>query len=407
MAQKNISWPLVLSIIFLHFMIVRMAGFPLTIVPFAISIFLYFHVKTAIKPRGLLLGGALLIWPICVYVMYEMLGGSADLTEFSKTYLLWVYAISAIILISFAPLKRTINYSFEFLIALVVITVFSLAQILFFKLLGSTLLYNPFGAYTYMGEYQIERFSGDEYSRAPGFYLEPSFCAFVIFFLTAAILISNDKNRAFNWLLAFSLLSVVITGSASGMIAIPSLIIVRAIAILKSKLLKLILVFVTPVLIVIFGEIFLSHRVEEIAVEGSSGYWRLVAPLIILTKVFAEYPLGVPFGQIEAFLLPLGLQHGTNTGTSIDNGVYYLAFYFGWFVVPFVAGLLYKFLQSMFRGDVTGVTYWWFILFSLQFSGGVLLPEYIFPLLLITMQYRRIVHLKNNWFAQPFESNGK
>lgn len=392
MVKKKINWWLILSIIGLHFMIVRLPGseYPLTAAPFAILIFLYFYVRAAIRPLGLLLGATLLIWPFCIYGMYELLGASADPSRFSRTYLLWAYAIFAIMLFSFAPLKKIPNYSREFIIALAVVAAFSLAQVAFFKLFGSTLLYNPFGEYTYMGEYQIDRFAVGDFARAPGFYLEPSFCAFVMFFLTAAILINEKKRDVPGWLWLLSFLSIAITGSASGIIAIFSLFIMRAITSFKNRMLKLTLIFFTPVLVGVFVTFFLAERFAEISVEGTSGYWRLVAPLIILSKVYAEYPFGVPLGQIEAFLLPLGLKHGAGTGTSIDNGIYYLAFYFGWLAVPFVLGLLFKFLQSMFREDIVGVTLWWFILVSLQFSGGIFLPEYIFPLLLISMQYRRI-----------------
>lgn len=396
MGKSKISWALIFSIVCIHFMFARPAGFPLTIAPFAILFFLYVHTKKTITMKGLLIGLFLFVWPFCVYGQYEFLGGNTDLAEFGKTYLLWLYASAAVIFGLFSPLSKFRDYSREFIIALIVIAFFSLFQVLLVKIFGSTMLYNPFGEHTYMVEYKVERMVGENFARAPGLFLEPSFNAFIMFFLAVAILLTKQISKSSFWVLVFTLFSVLISGSASGMLATVSLAFFLFLAVVvKNRISRILLLLMAPIILAGVGSFYLSNRVAELSIEGTSGYWRLIAPLVVLGDVFVDFPLGVSFGQIESFLLPFGLQHGEGIGTSIDNGIYYLAFYFGWVWALLVLGLLYKFVQSMLHADTVGVIFWWYILASLQFSGGILLPEYIFPLLLVLYQYRRVRKIQN------------
>lgn len=391
--QKSINWWLVLSLIFLHFMVVKVGGYPLTVTPVAIAVFLLFGFRASVRINALYWLGGGVVWPFVVYLMYEVVGGSADFIEFARTYALWCYATLAMTIATLSPMKVNRDYSPEFRVVLIAIIIFSLAQVTMKMAANSELLYNPFGEHTYMGAYKVERFAGEGFARAPGFYLEPSFCAFMLFFLVSAVLIRVRQKGAGNWFL-LGLLGTAIVGSATGLLAMAVLGMTMAVTHARKRATRILLSVVLFTVVVFASSIILYSRLNEIGVEGTSGYWRLIAPLIILSKVFAEYPFGVPFGQIEAFLLPLGLQHGDTVGSSIDNGVYFLAFYFGWFAVPLPIFLAYKYLKKIIDGDSAGAIYWWFVLFSLQFSGGILLPEYIFPLILITFQYRGLTYKK-------------
>ena len=138
------------------------------------------------------------------------------------------------------------------------------------------------------------------------------------------------------------------------------------------------------------------YRFGEINVEGTSGYWRLIAPLIITSEVVFQHPLGVPFGHMQDFIIPLGLFHGNSVGSTLDNGMYVLLFYFSWFGICFVLWMLYMLAKAIYRGNARDIILWWFVIVSLQFSGGIFLPEYLFILLLVVFQYRNFARLEFN-----------
>ena len=96
----------------------------------------------------------------------------------------------------------------------------------------------------------------------------------------------------------------------------------------------------------------------------------------------------IPLGQMESFIRPFGLQHATRTGVSIDNGAYYLIFLFGWLGLLLFFFTLWKLISAVLKNDHLSTIYWWFVVASLQFSGGIFLPEYLLPLVLVTYGFR-------------------
>lgn len=383
----GVRWMVILSIIFLHFMWARPAGFPLTLAPFAIIVLICVYIKKTLPAFGLVVGAFLMSWPFVVCAMYLSEGQRVDFLEFIRTYALWAFAISTLVIVTLFPLRKKFSYPKEFLFAMMIVVIYSFMQINAWKMFNSTVFYNPFGNHTYMGEYDVSRWANEYLTRAPAFYLEASFNAFVIFFLTSALMISRFRNKTLALLVGW--IGIVISGSASGVLAIGGMTaLYLSTKLIKGKLFRLLSIVSWTIIVSLVCYIYLNERFREIEVEGTSGYWRLIGPLIVTRKIFIEFPLGVPFGQIEAFLIPMGLKHGNGVGTSIDNGVAYLAFYFGWLVIPFLIALILKLGKHFFNGNKSGAIYWWYILASLPFSGGILLPEYIFLLAMITLTYR-------------------
>lgn len=394
MIKKRTRWSLIFSILFIHFMFAQPTGFPLTIAPFAIAALLFFHIKLTITWRSLIITTCLVFWPFIVLGVYLQLGGEADILRFGRTYSLWIYAIIPVILIIFSSLKRIYDYNHEFLMILVIVGIYSLLQVLSAKLFSSYFFYNPFGTFTYMNEYRIV---GGSYERAPAFFLEPSFNAFIMFFLVSAILINTTKTRLSVWALLLGSFFVILSGSSAGILAMGMLASFWLIFYgVTNKFIRVLVVLTAPFILALFSSYILAGRLSEVDIEGTSGYWRLIAPLTILDTVLTKYPLGVPFGQIEAFVFPFGLLHGEGIGTSIDNGLYVIFFYFGWLAFPFFIVLIYKLFQSILLADFVGSIFWWFILASLQFSGGIFLPEYIYPFLLVLIQFRKARFVKTS-----------
>lgn len=385
---RNISWALIAAVIFLHFMIASPAGFPLTVAPFALAYFIYKHYKLTIRPIPFLVSIFLLFWPLVILMRYDLFGGVAALGEFAKTYALWTYALLATLIVVVSRIRKSVDYSREFMILLGVIVSFALAQVLSARVLGTTALYYPFGDFSYKSVNDESRFVWDGFARAQAFYLEPSFCAFILFFMLAALLIREDRSHRIVQLLLGGLGSMLIVGSASGIFAVVGLAALILPGLVKRPMIRW-LAAGTLLLVAVAGVLFLlPQRLAEVGVEGTSGYWRLAAPLIILSQVFSDFPLGIPFGQTEMYIEPMGLQHGANVGSSVDNGMYYLIFLFGWPAVMLLIGLLLKLGRAILKKDRSAIALWWFILISLQFSGGIFLSEYIFPMVLVIYTYK-------------------
>lgn len=380
---------LVLSIIFMHFMLFSPAGFPLTITPLSLLIFFLVTYRVRITATTFFGGGLIIFSPFLVLIEYSALGGGVDMGEFMKTYILWISSTSLLWLSVRGRIRRYVDNTRPFVLCVLIILGFASLQMILAKYFGSTALYNPFGEFNYLGPYDLVRHVNEKRIRAPAFYLEPSFCAFVLFFLISSIVLFRiDSPRVVQASLTCGVIGTWWVGSASGMMAFAVLAILLLASSIRNRGLKSLAFGLLLVMSIAAALIVLPERLAEVSDEGTSGYWRLVAPLIILSKVLTSFPLGVPFGQIEAFVIPLGLSHAGKIGSSIDNGVYYFTFYFGWFGVLFALWILSRIIRAVYKSEVRKVVMWWYVFASLQFSGGVLLSEYVYPLLLVIYAYR-------------------
>jgi len=388
-----LNFILIVSVILIHFVIARPFGFPLTIVPFVIIIFVLLHFKHAVLSlRTIFLWFGLIIWPFIILLAYAAVGGVTDYDDYFRTYLLWLFSVSIILACARNRIKRAVNYSRGLLIAFGVVAAYATAQIIGVERFGVKFLNILFGVskHSYMAyAYDEAALLGNiHFARAPGFYLEPSFCAFVVFSLLSALMLTRQPGHVKLGLLMLGLVSMWIIGSASGILIMIVLTTLGVVSLLKTRAAKLLLLVTGGLLSIPVALVCLGSRLAEISIEGSSGYWRLIAPLTILKDVFVNYPLGVPFGQIESFLAPMGLQHGGGIGTSIDNGMYCLAFYFGWCAVFFISWLVFRLISAVLRDRFVDAVYWWYIIGALQFSGGIFLPEFVYPVLFVTYHYR-------------------
>jgi putative colanic acid polymerase len=392
--KNQISLTLIAAIVFIHFTPVSILGFPLTLAPFAILVFLLTHFKLSIHRNVLYLFILLIFAPIIIYIVFIVLGGWSEPLEFMTTYLLWIYAVFGMMLSLFSKPRIISDHSKDFITALLIVVLFSVAQVLFVKLFSSALLYQPFGDFSYMGGGGL---ISENLVRAPGLFLEPSFNAFIMFFLASVIVMKNPRIKGNILILVLSGIGVLVTTSIIGVVSILGLIFFLSLNLIVKKNKVLFYVFILlsiAVLITLNDFLFTLDRFNEINTEGTSGYWRLIAPLIITSEVLFQYPLGVPFGHMQDFIIPLGILHGGSVGSTLDNGMYVLLFYFGWLGVYFVLWMFYMFVKEIYHRNIRGMVFWWFVIFSLQFSGGIFLPEYMFFLLLVIYQYRNVARFE-------------
>ena len=266
-----------------------------------------------------------------------------------------------------------------------VVSVFSLIQILFSSIAG-VLLYNLWGRQQYLYNYApVPGPAG--FIRSPGFYLEPSFDAFVICSLTILVLLFGADPSKY---LLPSLLAVLSTQSATGIIV---WLILVGIALVKNGTKKR-----GPFLAILalgfaasYG--YLAQRLDSISMDGSSGHYRILSPTEIigdlLSSQFFGYPLGSLYNVVAEYQL---FQFGSNQSLSLDNGIYVVIFYFGWIgAIALASAMLWIVFgksQKIRNNIIDGATLKTWIFLSLLFSGAVFAPEFTIITYLVVIAWR-------------------
>jgi len=245
---------------------------------------------------------------------------------------------------------------------------------------GSVQWFNPFGEHQYLYQYD-PHLEFNPIPRAAGFYLEPSYAAFVIGSLAVALL-AQGYRKVPVWVLAGAGLLAV--RSATGLILFGVVALV-VIFVGKSRL-KLFALVVLAALTA-FALPYLAGRLDSTFTSGSSAYYRLIGPLQILGDTLIQFPLGHPYGSLRNTVADYGILNGAAAGDSLDNGFYVIVFYFGWLGLIASIALASWALVALGRGLRTGsvpqaiLPIW--VVGSLLFSGGIMLPEYVFTLWVI------------------------
>ncbi len=414
-SKIEIGWPwiaLVPAIVFLHFMFCKVGSYPLTIAPFSLAFFLF--VSYQINLKSIWLGAVVFLALPFLILAWSLLGQEhPDVVHYFRTYGLWSFAaLSVLIAYKSTPAasgRERWKLEKVALVSLAILSLFSLAQVVLYAGWKSYGLYNPFGEHQYLGQYDASRFAGISVVRAPGFYLEPSFNAFVFISLYVICMLARFRLWASS---AFTLLGLFVAQSMTGVlayIAIWLLIVLKAQfgrdAPGKSEWIRAGVINLTLAALIaytggfsVFGAsahnaqsaLNAQTRLEELAMPSTSGNYRLIAPLPVLRDVLSTAPLGKPLGQIEKTLGSYHLLNGSEQGKSLDNGMYLLIFYFGWIAVAFLVFLGIKMAKmiSSAGSSTNALIVLGYVLTSLQFSGGILLPEYVLLLVMILYQFK-------------------
>jgi putative colanic acid polymerase len=245
---------------------------------------------------------------------------------------------------------------------------------------GSVQWFNPFGGHQYLYEYD-PHLEFNPIPRAAGFYLEPSYAAFVIGSLSVALL-AQGYRKVPVWVLAGAGLLAV--RSATGLILFG---VVALVVILVGKSRVKLVALVVLAVLTSLALPYLIGRLDSTFTAGSSAYYRLIGPLQILKDTLLHFPLGHPYGSLRNTVADYGILNGAAAGDSLDNGFYVIVFYFGWLGLVASICLVSWALVSLTRGVRAGsvaqaiVPIW--AVGSLLFSGGIMLPEYVFTLWVI------------------------
>lgn len=370
-----------LAIIFQHFRLFYIAGYEATL-----GLFLGFIVVVLLIARvqlTLVVGAWISL--LAVSSLSALLSPETVSTDYVETLTLFVLAIF-IIVSAFGDLSwdylRSDGLVKSLLCTLSIIVLISVGQVLLGSL-GSDLLFNPFGSNLYLHEYR-PNIGLVQFPRAHGFFLEPSYNAFVIGSVAAALL-CLDRFRKLTVTLA--VLGLVACQSATGLLLLVLLLTFVAI---RSRPAIAIAAVGTIFAVVLYAGDYLWIRLLSFGTEGSSAYYRVFAPVEVLMDVLTDNPLGMPLGSVEQVMGRYGLEMAGVQAKSLDNGLYVIIFYFGWLGVLLLLVMLACVITAS-RNHANQSFSWiapiW-LFTSLFFSGGIMAPEFAVMTFIVIATYR-------------------
>lgn len=368
-----VKYILAVVIVFLHFTFTYVAGFAVTL-GFLAS-FLLFPLllsERTIKPAIIWL--ALLVFVSLIQIQ-QLDRHEVDILEYLKTFLLilyngllWVFCWKGRFRFSMRGVVAGVNLAF------LCVAIIAIAQNLSYRLFGSSFLFGILGDFSYRGVAHAALTQGTVRSYA--FYLEPSYCALVLFCLFVILCAA----RALRWIhyLAF-VGGIVAVSSLSGIIAAVSILLLSYFKTINDgRRAKVFLgAFIVGTMLILVGlavsgsdSSYVASRLSESSHAGSSTYYRLIAPMVVITETLSFYPFGRGLGNVEWVVQSYGLMHAGRVGNSIDNAYYLIVFYFGWLGLIFIVLLFAKTIYEVFRGRFESAMMWMFVVVSMNFTGG-------------------------------------
>lgn len=383
--SKASVWTAVLTVafvVFQHYQLILIGTYPLTVGLF-LGFGLLFATVERLNVPGAIGLAFVLVAPNAVATIFW-----PDISEPSSKFFssLLLFVVASLILAQHSVGIRTaakegiIRGAY---ISLGIVVSLSIGQVVLGSR-GSTALFNLWGSHQYLYEYNPE-LQFNPIPRAEAFYLEPSYAAFIIGTL-GIILVANRRRPVLA--ASMTVVGLLAVRSATGLILF-GLILLLWVLLSRSFAVPIALVATFLAGSLVWG--YLLSRLGSANTNGSSANYRLVAPLQVLGDTLLNTPLGHPFGSIPDVLSGYDLLNGAAVGTSLDNGIYVLVFYYGWIGLIAIClgfGVLIRHVgMAVAQRDAMKAVGPLWIFGSLLFSGGIMLPEFVLSIwmLLATM----------------------
>lgn len=385
----------VISIITLHFSFYKVDTFPLTFAPFFIAAFflVFYHMK--IKLIGVLV--AIIALGIPWMNIFQVVFIESGMEDFIKQYALWSVAVGAVVFALYGCIKQGTTSIYISKIAywsLLIITTYSVLQVVLHSWLGVTVLYNPWGEFQYLYQFNYELFPGN--IRAPGFFLEPSFNAWVILSLLLILLLKNYKVYSS---IACTIIAILVINSFAGIIALFSLLTVLAFTHIKKINIKVLSIIVLTLIGVGVVSVYYA-RLAEVFMPGTSVHIRLVAPLMLINHVILQEGniIGIALGQAPNIVAQFMIYEGVYMHRGIDNGLHLLFVSFG--IIAFVVLISSLVFVMLNLGNRRLLLLFTYIILAIQFSGGIWAPEFVYVLCIVLFAYRTGEELQKGEFLK-------
>lgn len=377
----------VAALVLLHFSVVSVLGYPVTIglllIPAMIALW--------VRPRLPSWSIVVLLLIVSSSALQALLVPTADRVQYLRSLVLLVIALGTVCLASLSPLKVGAGAgATPYLLVLFMVDVVAWLQFLTGRR-GSLAFFNPWRGHQYL--YNYNPHLGMVGVRAEAFYLEPSFAALVLVVAGTAAVLAGCRPL-YSWLLVAIGLGAV--RSAAGLISLGAMVLLSVLLPASTswnrhrKLDRVLLVGCSLAIAALFAP-YLATRISAIHELGSSSNYRLAAPLVLIRSILGTTIIGRPLGSVNAAVASAGLLNGEQAGTSLDNGTYVIVYYFGW--VGILAALTVL-VSSIRRARASGVVPGRFALvatvtgLSTLFTGAVFTPEYALLVGILILEYR-------------------
>ncbi|MEH7350246.1 hypothetical protein [Gottfriedia acidiceleris] len=298
--------------------------------------------------------------------------------EFFKTYFFFILGLLSYVYVTkYLKLKTIDNiqiFNSRLIVFIFITSIFGVIQFIFANYFDSMVLYNFLLDYQFHGPQLIGTYK--EYVRANSIYSEPSIFGIMCNFSTALILASEQKIKNGYLYLVFNFIGLIISFSSS---ALFFFFIIVGIYLLKFKRRTFILTALGILIICIsFTDILSIFRFSEFSSVGTSGYYRVIAPFLLLKQVLLTSPfLGIGLGQVDIYVPQFDfMQNGTSTGKTLDNNFTLLFVVFG---LPAI-GIFIYFIKKYFYFILSNKKNIIIVVFIISFfisTGLFFSPEFV------------------------------
>ncbi|MBV8042436.1 colanic acid polymerase WcaD [Pluralibacter sp.] len=360
-------------------------SFPITIVTFLPVLLLLYVERINLKKLMIALGigGGLTLFN---YVF----GKSLDASKYVTSTMLFVYIIIIIGMVWSIRFKtisphnhrKILRFFYAVVTLVVMLAAAEMAQIILSG--GSSLMETISKFLIYSNSYVLNfiKFGG---KRTTALYFEPAFFALALISIWLSIKQFGIKTAKTDGMI---LAGIILSGSFSGVMAFILFYLLEWAfqylnkEAIRKKLPLAIISFAVFLVGVVFAFPYISERLGDLGTEGSSSYYRIIGPLVMVGYSLTHIDGVVRFGSLYEYVASFGIFNGADVGKTIDNGLYLLIIYFSWFAILLTVWYLLnvaKMTITAFGNNQNfGVQLYLFFPVSLFFTGSIFSPEYAF-----------------------------
>jgi putative colanic acid polymerase len=367
-----------LSVIFMHF---DLTGQKLTISILFLILFIISYFKASFSSYSpfvfLLLA---ILFPLTNLILISDIQPS--FFDFIKTYILYILSAIFHLIAIYSPFKSK-YFQFDKTIKISILLIFIIVSIQFISafLFKKPILFNFFGKFQYSNLVNIEHLTSGFLPRTQGFYLEPSYLAFVVITLIA-MSINLKKDVGLIFLLGG--VTILMSGSRGGFIGFFLLLAYHQYNNLKLFTLKfyLLLFLLFAILLAFVLPVISLLKAESLLTENSSQNVRFYQGFTLCYFILKNYFSGIPIGSLsKAFLLANG------EDSSIFSFYIFNIIYHGWFSFILIFIIYFKLFFSKIHNN-SRILLFIYILLYFNMTGSILAPDTYFWFFCFYYTYR-------------------
>lgn len=344
---------------------------------------------------GLCLGAFLVLIPFVSYV------NVLNINEFLGSYISWVIYGLFILSIYLEKLSRAdiiqiivsltkgINILIYFGFVQFIVRVFEINSLL-------RIVNNPFGIFTFSRVLGVSRFNG--YDRMNSLCYEASVFGLIclIGYCAYEFINSVQKDYIKKIYKFMYIIGIFFSMSAATILGFLVIIIVKKMVNNKNGI-KWIVSSVLTFVIVKLGISIFFVRIQEILIVGTSGFYRLIAPVMLIKDtILNDISLGQGLGQAKDYIINGGYYYfykNGEIGKTIDNSIYAIILAFGIISIPILIYWLIYLVKGV--NKKTNIELFLCLILIYLTTGGFnfIYCNIILSIYLLTVKYGKITNI--------------